>query len=66
MTESIKTVKNNPMTQKDIEIRNDKRSDESYKTQSQPGQNALSETKLYDEAIEIMEKPMNTWLKELI
>ena len=54
------------MTQKDIEIKNDKRSDESYKTQSQPGQNALSETKLYDEAKEIMEKPINTWLKELI
>ena len=54
MTELKETNKNNPKTQKDREVVVDKYSKESYRSQSQIGQNASIQRTTFVEAIKIM------------
>ena len=54
MTELKETNKNNPKTQKDRELSVDKYSNESYRSQSQIGQNASIQRTTFVEAITIM------------
>ena len=54
MIELIETNKNNPKTQKDREVLVDKYSNESYRSQSQIGQNASIQRTTFVEAITIM------------
>ena len=54
MSESIITIKNIPITRKDLDLVVVKTSNESFKLQSQMGQFVLVQKTIYEEAIEIM------------
>ena len=54
MTELKETNKKNPKTQKDREVIVDKYSNESYRSQSQIGQNASIQRTTFVEAIKLM------------
>ena len=53
-TERMKTIKNNPNAQKDIQLSVEKYPNQSYKTQSQKTQDALIQQRFHEEALEIM------------
>ena len=65
MTGFLESFKNNSKTQKYIEIILDKYSNESYKTQSQTGQNAFLQTIIYAEAVEIMCETIENMYKQI-
>ena len=48
MTDCIETIKKNPKTQKEVEMIVDKLSYESYRTQTQMGQNVLIQRKNHE------------------
>ena len=54
MIEIIERIESNPKTQKDIDFVEIKYSNESYRTQSQRGKNALIQKRNYEGAKEIM------------
>ena len=60
----IETYKYDAKSENIIELEKDKYSNESYRTKSQTGQNALVERVIYAEAIEIMGKTSEDMEKE--
>ena len=54
MSDSIETRKNNPKTQKKIELNAKSSSNQSYKTLSQMKKKALIHRRIYEQAIEII------------
>ena len=64
MTELREAIKNNPKTQKDRELIVDKYSNESFRTQSQRGQNASIQRTTFVEAIKIMGETIDDLDKE--
>ena len=65
MNEYIETIKNNPKTQKDIELIVIKLSNQSYRTQSQIRQKALIQIRIYEHSIEVMGETIADMDKEI-
>ena len=65
MTYFIDTKRSNPKTQKNIELKVDKRSIESYRTQTQIGQTGLFQRRSFEEAVLMLEETIEDMDKKV-